>query len=143
MRHSDEEIKQAAGRFKQVADEIERNPDAAEVEHLGDLQSVASAAAAVQSAQASLVKAVEISRAHGRSWNELAVALNVSRQAARQRYGTTSDVPKKPKADRRWAATSRKADSRAAKATAARKVSKANQAGASKAASSKRGRKTA
>ncbi len=142
MRHSDEEIKQAAGRFKRLADAIERNPDAAEVEQLGDLQSVASAAAAVQSAQASLVKAVEISRAQGRSWNELAVALNVSRQAARQRYGTTSDVPK-PKADRRWAATSGKADSRAVKAAAAKKVSKAKQVGASRAASSKRGRKSA
>lgn len=143
MRHSDEEIKQAATRFKRLADEIERNPNAAEVEHLGDLQAVASAAAAVQSAQASLVKAVEISRAHGRSWNELAVALNVSRQAARQRYGTASDVPKKPRVDPRWAATSRKADPRAVKAAGAKKVTKAKQADASTAASSKRGRKTA
>src|SRR5580700_10885959 len=109
MRHSDEEIEQAATRFKRLADEIEGNPDAVEVEHLGDLQAVASAADAVQAAQASLVKAVEISRAHGRSWNELAVALNVSRQAARQRFGTTSQATKTPKVDRSWLATSAKA----------------------------------
>ena len=143
MRHSDEEIKQAASQFKRLADAIERNPDTAEVEHLADLKSVASAASAVQSAQASLVKAVEISRAHGRSWNELAVALNVSRQAARQRYGTTSDVPKKSKVDRQWAAPSRKANPRTVKAAAAKKESKAKHAGASRAASSKRSRKTA
>lgn len=142
MRHSDEEIKEAAARFEWLADEIEREPDGTQVEHLGDLQAVAAAAAAVQSAQASLVKSVAVSRGRGRSWNELAVALNVSRQAARQRYGTTSDGSKNPKADRRWAATSRKADAGAVKA-AAKKAPNATRAAARSGAPSKRGRKTA
>jgi hypothetical protein len=103
MRNGDKDIKEAAARFDRRTDEIERNPDAAKIEHLSDLHAVASAAVAVQSAQASLVEAVEISRAHGRSWNELAVALDVSRQAARQRYGITSNTPKKPVEDRRKA----------------------------------------
>ena len=34
-----------------------------------------------------LVEAVKRARAHGRSWNRIAVALGVSRQAARQRFG--------------------------------------------------------
>jgi hypothetical protein len=33
-----------------------------------------------------LREAVEVARAHGRSWNQIAVALGVSRQAARQRF---------------------------------------------------------
>jgi hypothetical protein len=122
MRHSDQEIKDAAARFDRLADEMEHNPDAAKFEHLSDLQTVASAAAAVQSAQSSLLEAVENSRAHGRSWNELAVALNVSRQAARQRYGITSSTTKKPMVDRRWATTTRKGGSVDSKVAAAKKV---------------------
>ena len=99
--------------------------------------SFASAAAAVQSAQSSLLEAVENSRAHGRSWNELAVALNVSRQAARQRYGITSSTPKKPMVDR-WATATRKGGSVTRKIAAAKKVPVAK-----KAAVGKRGRKTA
>ena len=86
MRHSDEEIKEAAARFERIADEVERNPDATKVEYLADLGAVASAADEVRSAQARLAQAVEMSRGHGRSWNELAVPLDVSRQAARQRF---------------------------------------------------------
>jgi hypothetical protein len=138
MRHSDQEIKEAAARFDRLADELEHNPDAAKIEDLSDLQAVASAAAAVQSAQSSLLEAVENSRAHGRSWNELAVALNVSRQAARQRYGITSSTPKKPMVDRRWATTTRKGGSVDSKVAAAKKVPVAK-----KAAVGKRGRKTA
>jgi hypothetical protein len=137
MRHSDQEIKEAAARFDRLADEMEHNPDAAKIEDLSDLQAVASAAAAVQSAQSSLLEAVENSRAHGRSWNELAVALNVSRQAARQRYGITSSTPKKPMVDR-WATATRKGGSVARKVAAAKKVPVAK-----KAAVGKRGRKTA
>jgi hypothetical protein len=33
-------------------------------------------------------EAVEVARAHGRSWNQIAVALGVSRQAARQRFAS-------------------------------------------------------
>ena len=143
MRHSDEDIKEAAARFDRLASEVERNPDAIKVERLIDLQAVAAAAAAVQSAQAGLVEAIDISRAHGRSWNELAVALNVSRQAARQRYGAASSAAKKVAAGRRPANATRKAGSGAIKISAAKPVSVVtNRSVAKKAAVSKRGRKS-
>ena len=143
MAYSDQQIKEAAARFDRLADEIERNTDVAKVEHLSDLQAVASAAAAVQSAQASLLEAVEISRAHGRSWNELAVALNVSRQAARQRYAITSNSPKKAMVVRRRATPARKASSSADRVAAAKKVPVAKHSATKKAVVAKRGRKTA
>jgi hypothetical protein len=142
MRLSDEEIEEAAARFDRQANELERNPEAANVEHLSDLQAVASAAAEVQSAQASLLEAVKVCRAHGRSWNELAVALNVSRQAARQRYGSTSNSAKKPLEDR-GRTTTRKAGSTASKVAAARKGPVAKPGSVKKAAVENRGRKTA
>lgn len=143
MRHSDQEIKDAAARFDRLADEMEHNPDAAKFEHLSDLQTVASAAAAVQSAQSSLLEAVENSRAHGRSWNELAVALNVSRQAARQRYGISSNTRKRTTVDRRRATATRKAGSSAGKVAAAKKAPVAKHSVAKKVPTVKRGRKTA
>lgn len=84
MRHSEQEIEQAAERFDQLADTLD--PDTAEVEHTDDLRNVAVASEAVQSDQARLREAVEAARARGRSWNEIALALGVSRQAARQRF---------------------------------------------------------
>ena len=51
-----------------------------------ELRSVAEAAQAVRDDEARLPEAVELARAHGRSWNQIAVALGVSRQAARQRF---------------------------------------------------------
>lgn len=84
MRHSEQEIEQAGERFEQLADTLD--PDTAEVEHTDDLRDVAVASEAVQSDQARLREAVEAARARGRSWNEIALALGVSRQAARQRF---------------------------------------------------------
>lgn len=51
-----------------------------------DLRAIAAAAEAVRADEARLREAVEIARAHGRSWNQVVVALGVSRQAARQRF---------------------------------------------------------
>jgi hypothetical protein len=122
MRHSDEEIKEAAARFQRVADEVERNPGATKVEYLADLGAVASVADEVRAAQARLVQAVEISRAHGRSWNELAVPLGVSRQAARQRFASevplALTVPKPGVGQRRKAAGTQRVRSGTAKAAA-------------------------
>ncbi len=93
MRHTDEEIEQAARRFEQLADELD--PEAAEVEDINDLRAVAAASEATRADEARLREAVEVARAHGRSWNHIAVALGVSRQAARQRFARpdTQGVP--------------------------------------------------
>ena len=41
---------------------------------------------------ARLTEAVEIARAHGRSWTRIATALGISRQAARQRFAHKTTV---------------------------------------------------
>lgn len=58
----------------------------AHVDDTEDLAAVATAADRITRAEIDLVEAVKRARAHGRSWNRIAVALGVSRQAARQRF---------------------------------------------------------
>ncbi len=84
MRHTDEEIERAAQRFEGHAEELD--PETAKVVVTEDLRRIADAAQTVREGEARLREAVEVARAHGRSWNQVAVALGVSRQAARQRF---------------------------------------------------------
>lgn len=84
MRHTDEAIERAAERFEELADELD--PETARVLATEDLRGIADAAQALRDDEARLREAVEIARAHGRSWNQVGVALGVSRQAARQRF---------------------------------------------------------
>jgi hypothetical protein len=84
MRHTNDDIERAASRIGQLADELD--PATAQVEHTDDLRQIAADSEAVRADEARLREAVEIARAHGRSWNQIAVALGVSRQAARQRF---------------------------------------------------------
>jgi hypothetical protein len=84
MRHTDDDLERASRRFEQLADELD--PATAEVDHTDDLRQIAAASEAVRADEARLRETVEIARAHGRSWNQIAVALGVSRQAARQRF---------------------------------------------------------
>jgi len=81
-KHTDEEINDAAARFEQWADALEP----AKLEDVSDLREIATAANAMRAEEARLREAVQIARGHGHSWNRIAVALGVSRQAARQRY---------------------------------------------------------
>ncbi len=81
-RHTDNEINEAAARFEAWADEL----DPAKLEDIGDLRAIADASDAVRADEARLREAVQVARGHGHSWNRIAVALGVSRQAARQRY---------------------------------------------------------
>jgi hypothetical protein len=83
-RHTDKEIEQAANRFEHLADSLD--PGTAKVEDTNDLREIATAAEAVRAGDARLRDAVGLARAHGRSWNHIALALGVSRQAARQRF---------------------------------------------------------
>ncbi|MDP9434115.1 MAG: sigma-70 family RNA polymerase sigma factor [Actinomycetota bacterium] len=82
--HTDDEIDRAARRFERLAEDLD--PDVAEADDLGDLRMVAEASEAVRIDEARLREAVEAARARGRSWNQVAMALGVSRQAARQRF---------------------------------------------------------
>ncbi len=81
---TDNEIEQAARRFEQLADTLD--PASAEVERTDDLREIAAAAEAVRADDARLREAVIFARARGRSWDHIALALGVSRQAARQRF---------------------------------------------------------
>jgi hypothetical protein len=89
MRHTDE-IERAAGRFEQLADELD--PADAEVDQTDDLRAIAAVSEAVRADEARLREAVEVARAHDRSWNQIGVALGVSRQAARQRFTDKTHV---------------------------------------------------
>lgn len=84
MKHTDEEIERAAERYRLLT--LALDPEVTPVDDLNDLQAVAKAAEATREEDARLREAVEVARAHGRSWNHIAVALGVSRQAARQRF---------------------------------------------------------
>lgn len=84
MRHTEEEIEQAAKRFEQLAEALE--PATVEALRTDDLRAIAVASEAVRVDEARLRETVEVARAQGRSWNQIAVALGVSRQAARQRF---------------------------------------------------------
>jgi DNA-directed RNA polymerase specialized sigma24 family protein len=90
MRHSEAEIERAARRFEQLADDLD--PATAQVERTEDLRRIADGSEAVRADEAKLREAVELARTHGRSWNEIAVALGVSRQAARQRFSNKTSA---------------------------------------------------
>ncbi len=87
-RHTDEEIERAAERFAELADHLE--PATSPGERLDDLQAIVAAVDAVRVDDARLREAVGAARGNGRSWNLIAVALGVSRQAARQRFGASN-----------------------------------------------------
>lgn len=84
MAHTDEEIDAASRRLEQLVNDLD--PAAAEVDNIDELSQVAAASEAVRAGGAKLRESVEIARARGRSWNEIALALGVTRQAARQRF---------------------------------------------------------
>lgn len=55
-----------------------------------DLRRIGEAADAVERARDALAQAVASARSHGRSWGQIGMVLGVSRQAARERFGTPS-----------------------------------------------------
>lgn len=84
MKHTDTEIEEAASRFESLADGLD--PDTVEADDISDLRAIGEAAEQVRRDEARVTERVAAARAHGRSWNRIAVALGISRQAARQRF---------------------------------------------------------
>jgi hypothetical protein len=84
MKHTDADIEDAARRFEQLAEALD--PADVTAEDLSDLRAVAEAAEQVRRDEALVTERVAAARARGRSWNRIAVALGVSRQAARHRF---------------------------------------------------------
>jgi Uncharacterized protein conserved in bacteria (DUF2188) len=100
MTRTDKEIRQAANKFERLADRID--PATARVENTDDLRAIATAADVVRASDAQLREAILVARAQGRSWNHIALALGVSRQAARQRFADSkpSNPPtRRPRTD--------------------------------------------
>lgn len=81
MSWTDEQIEKAVKEFEDF------DPGRATAIDTEDLRAIAEAADAVQRDEARLREAVERARARGWSWNRIAVALGVSRQGARQKFG--------------------------------------------------------
>jgi hypothetical protein len=90
MPRSNAELDRLAREFEQRADLLD--PDKVKVDDASDLRAVAEAADAVAAAEARLREAVEVAHARGRSWGRIGVALGVTRQAARKRFGQAVDV---------------------------------------------------
>jgi hypothetical protein len=90
MRHTDAEIEEAARRFETWADGLD--PGTVKAESTADLRAIAEAAEAARHSEAVITERVAIARAHGQSWNRIALALGVTRQAARQRFGGKVDA---------------------------------------------------
>ena len=82
-KHTPQDISQAVERLDAWADSLTSD----DFEATDDLVSVARAAVAVEAAKAALEAAVTNARSRDRSWNQIALSLGVSRQAARQRFG--------------------------------------------------------
>ena len=86
MRYTDDQIEEAARRFEELADRLDLA--SAAVDDLSDLRAIAEAADQVRRDEALVTERVAQARARGRSWNRIAVALGVSRQAARHRFAS-------------------------------------------------------
>jgi hypothetical protein len=84
-KHSNKDIDAAAARFEQWAENVD--PATIRWQEAPELLAVAQVADNVRADEARLRDAVTAARDAGRSWNRIAVALGVSRQAARQRFG--------------------------------------------------------
>lgn len=66
---------------------LESLGDDATVDDPADLRAVATAVRNVADAETQLTDAVRIARKNGRSWGRIGMALGVTKQAARQRFG--------------------------------------------------------
>lgn len=78
--HTDEEIERAA----KLAEEFD--PASTKVDDTTDLRTLAEAVDNVRAGEARVRELVALARANGRSWGEIGIALDVSRQAARERF---------------------------------------------------------
>jgi DNA-directed RNA polymerase specialized sigma24 family protein len=79
--HTQEEIERAA----KLAEEFD--PSGVPMDNTTDLRAIAEAVASLRTGEARVRELVALARASGRSWGEIGIALGVSRQAARERFG--------------------------------------------------------
>ncbi len=91
MPRTREQLEQAAADAEAWLDTLE--PDELEApESTADLRRIAVALSQVAEAENQLRDAVIAARANGRSWGRISLVLGVSKQAARQRFGTAAEA---------------------------------------------------
>jgi len=83
--HANNQIETAAARFEQWAENVD--PATIRWQEAPELLAVAQVADNVRADEVRLRDAVAAARNAGRSWNRIAVALGMSREAARRRFG--------------------------------------------------------
>lgn len=80
MSWTNEQVEDAAQAFEDF------DPADATIIDMSDIRAISEVADRIGHDEALLAERVAIARAHGRSWTQIADALGVSRQAARQRF---------------------------------------------------------
>ncbi len=93
MPRTRDQIEEAAAEADAWLDSLD--PATTPVEDTSDLRVVVTAMNEVAAGEARLAGAVTAARVNGRSWGRIAMVLGVSKQAARQRYGSVSEVPER------------------------------------------------
>lgn len=91
MSRTPEQLKQAAADAEAWLDSLGSD---AKVEDPADLREIAKTVGEIAATEERLADLVRAARENGRSWGRIAMALGVSKQAARQRFGT--DLPAAP-----------------------------------------------
>ncbi len=93
MARSKEELDAAAADAESWLDHLDPDDPTLVVDRdLATLRSIGSALSVLEAAEAGLVRAVAEAKRAGKSWTDIAIVLGVSRQAARQRFGSKIDA---------------------------------------------------
>jgi hypothetical protein len=83
---TDEELR----RHVKLAEDLD--PSTTPAKDASDLRAIGETAMAIRANEAKLRELVQLARAHGRSWGEIAISLGVSRQAAHERFAEKVNV---------------------------------------------------
>lgn len=93
MPRSRSQLERAAAEAEAWLDQLDPDDPNVTVDDPKELRDVAYALGAVASAEQDLAAAVTAARTAGRSWNEIARVLGLSRQAAQKRFDTSATAP--------------------------------------------------
>jgi hypothetical protein len=93
MPRTREQLEQAAAEAEAWLDRLDPDDSNVRIDDPADLREIARALGAVVDAEKVLTLTITAARANGRSWNEIARVLGISRQATQKRYDRPATVP--------------------------------------------------
>ena len=94
MPRSRAQLEQAAAEAEAWLDQLHPDDPSSTVDDPSDLRAIAYALATVVSAEQAVAQTVAAARKNGRTWEDIAMILGISRQAAQKRYDhPTTAVP--------------------------------------------------